>query len=307
MNPYKRRKFLSTLGLSSLAFLGFSFYSNSKKNTPRLSFSTLGCPDWPLKTIVDFAAAHNYQGIEVRGLLRELDLPKCPDFNTPISIRATMSLMEDKNLKFVNLGSGANLHQPDGEGRTKQLDDAKRFIDLAQKLSCPYVRVFPNNLPKDQDRNFTLSQISKGLMALGDYAKDSNVKVLMETHGDVVYVSDIESIMKDAAHPQIGLVWDPANMWTITKESPAMAYEKLKSYIHHTHIKNANVQDGKLTYVLLEQGQVPIFEAIDALRKDGYKGYYSFEWEKLWHPEIDSPEVALADYPKVMARYFGKK
>jgi hypothetical protein len=38
----------------------------------------------------------------------------------------------------------------------------------------------------------------------------------------------------------------------------------------------------------------------------GYKGYYSFEWEKLWHPEIADPEIALADYSKVMKAYFKK-
>ena len=167
-------------------------------------------------------------------------------------------------------------------------------------------RVFPYNLPKDQDRDFTLDQITKGLVELGNHAKGSNVKVLMETHGDVVYVKDIERVMQNAAHPQVGLVWDASNMWTVTKESPAMVYEKLKKYIYHTHIKNAKIKEDALAYVLLEQGDVPIFEAIDALRKGGYKGYYSFEWEKMWHPEIAPPEVALADFPKAMARHFSK-
>ena len=54
------------------------------------------------------------------------------------------------------------------------------------------------------------------------------------------------------------------------------------------------------------KGEVPIFQAIDILYKGGYKGYYSFEWEKLWHPEIDEPEIALADYPKTMKQHFKK-
>ena len=62
--------------------------------------------------------------------------------------------------------------------------------------------------------------------------------------------------------------------------------------------------DGKIQYVFLGQGEVPIFEAIDALSKGGYKGYYSFEWEKLWHPEIAEPELAIADYAKVMRGHF---
>jgi sugar phosphate isomerase/epimerase len=93
-------------------------------------------------------------------------------------------------------------------------------------------------------------------------------------------------------------------MWTITKEPPAQVYKKLKKYIRHTHIKDAQLADGKPQYTFLGKGEVPIFEAIDVLIKDGYKGYYSFEWEKLWHPEIEEPEIALADYATVMKEHF---
>ena len=81
-------------------------------------------------------------------------------------------------------------------------------------------------------------------------------------------------------------------------------YKKLKKYIRHTHIKDAKLVDGKPQYTLLGQGEVPIFEAIDLLSKGGYKGYYSFEWEKLWHPEMEEPEIALADYPIAMKKHF---
>ncbi len=303
MNNFTRRDFLKTAGLASVAAAGFSF-NTLKKSKPLLSFSTLGCPDWTFKNTIDFAVANGYSGLEVRGILRELDLPKCPEFNSAENIRATKKLMNDKGLKFVNLGSSTNLHQPEGAERKKQIDEGKRFIDLASQLSCPYIRVFPNNLPKDQDKNTTMDLIAKGLLELGNYANGTNVKVLMESHGDVVYVADIEKIMNAAEHPQVGLIWDALNMWTITKEYPTMVYEKLKKYIHHTHIKNATLADGKINYVLLEKGEVPIFEAIDALVKGGYKGYYSFEWEKLWHPEIESPEVALADYLRAMTKHF---
>jgi sugar phosphate isomerase/epimerase len=141
-------------------------------------------------------------------------------------------------------------------------------------------------------------------LELGDYAKASKVNVLMETHHDLVRSGDIEKIMVQAEHPQVGLVWDVTNMWTITKESPVEVYKKLKKYIRHTHIKDAKLVDGKVQYVLMGQGEVPIFEAIDALSKGGYKGYYSFEWEKLWHPELLEPEVAFADYSKAMKRHF---
>jgi sugar phosphate isomerase/epimerase len=212
--------------------------------------------------------------------------------------------MKEKGLKFVDLGSSSTLHFAAGAEREKNLAEGKAYIDLAQQISCPYVRVYPNLLPKDEDKNSTMDRIAKGLLELGDYAKGKNVVVLMETHGDLVRSEDIERVMQSANHSNVGLVWDVTNMWTITKESPVEVYKRLKKYIRHTHIKDAKLVDGKVQYTLLGQGEVPIFEALDALSKGGYKGYYSFEWEKLWHPELAEPEIALADYPIVMKKHF---
>ena len=306
MNHPTRRQFLQTSAvLLGAAITGSSF--NTKEDKPLLSFSTLGCPDWDFQKITDFAAANNYDGIELRGIQRQLDLPRSSAFNTADARAVSMKLMEEKRLKFVGLGSSSTLHFAEGAERQKNLDEGRQFIDLAQQINCPYVRVFPNNFPKDQDRNITMDLIVKGLLELGEHAKGSNVTVLMETHGDLVKSEDLEKIMNAAVHQNTGLVWDISNMWTITQEPPLEVYERLKKYIRHTHVKDAKKVDGKLEYTLLGQGEVPIFAAIDALVKDGYKGYYSFEWEKLWHPEIAEPEIALADYPKVMKQYFNKK
>ena len=284
MKQSTRREFLQTSAvLAATAFVGSAF--DTKKTRRLLSFSTLGCPDWDFATIASFAAQHGYDGLELRGIKREMDLPKSAVFNTAAARSATLKLMEEKGLKFVNLGSSSTLHFPAGEERKKHLDEGRRFIDLAQQINCPYIRVFPNNFPKGQDKETTMDLIAKGLRELGDHAKGSKVTVLMETHGEVVKSEDLEKIMQSADHPQAGLVWDPSNMWTVTKEPPADMYKRLKKYIHHTHIKDAKMVDGKPQYTFLGKGEVPIFAAIDELTKGGYKGYYSFEWEKLWHPD----------------------
>ena len=94
------------------------------------------------------------------------------------------------------------------------------------------------------------------------------------------------------------------NMYSITKQPPAEVYPLLKPFIFHTHIKDANLSvDGKINYVFLGKGDVPIFDAIDLLQQGGYKGFYSFEWEKFWHPEIAAPELALADFTKAVAQH----
>lgn len=303
MTPVTRKEFLRTSSLLVAAWATGSAFTFRQKS-PLLSFSTLGCPDWTFQQITDFAAQHGYKGIEVRGLQRQMDITQSPEFSTAEARKKTMRLMKEKGLRFINLGSSANLHLVEGAEREKNLADAKRFIDLAQQIDCPFVRVFPNNFPKDQTKADTMALIIKGLKELGDYAQGKNVTVLMETHGDVVWADDLVAIMQAANHPQVGLIWDIANMWAVTSEPPAEVYQKIKPYIRHTHIKDAKLKEDKLEYTLVGAGEIPIFPAIDVLRKDGYKGFYSFEWEKLWHPEIAEPEIALAHYPTAMKKHF---
>jgi sugar phosphate isomerase/epimerase len=303
MLPLSRRTFMLQSAVLAAGIVTNTSFT-TKKKAPLLSFSTLGCPDWSFGQIVNFASEHHYTGIELRGIRRQLDLTKCNEFNTAENRAASLKIIRDKGLHFVELGSSTTLHFAEGAERQKNLDEGRRFIDLAREIECPFIRVFPNNFTKDQDAELTFNLISSGLLELAQHAKGTGVSVLLETHGEFVKIADIKKLMEMAAHPQVGLVWDIANMWTVTKEPPAQVYEKLKKYIRHTHIKDAKWKAEKYQYTFLGKGDVPIFEAIDVLSKAGYKGYYSFEWEKLWHPEIEEPELAFANYSEVMNKHF---
>jgi len=302
MINYTRREFLySTAGLLSLAVVEPVLGLAKKK--PLLAFSTLGCPKWTFAEIVKCAVENGYQGIEIRGILGELDLPRCPEFRDE-NIASTRSLLEENQLKIVDLGSSAKMHFADATKRKANLDEAKRFIDLAQKLNCPNIRVFPDDLPKDQDDNETVDWIIKNLIALGEYAKGSSVNVLLESHGKVVDSDILYKIMHAAEHPKVGLVWDFFNMWSVTKESPKDVYKKLKKYIKHVHVKDAKLVNGKEEYTLLGEGEAPVAQALTVLKQNAFEGYYSFEWEKMWHPEIQDPEIAIPHYAKAIQKYW---
>ena len=284
----------------ALAALNPLFKENKK--TEKLAFSTLGCPDWRLKQIVDCSVENGYKGFEIRGLAGEMDLPKCPEFNKT-NLPASLRLIKDNDIKIINLGSSVNLHFAQEDKRKSNLDDAKRFIDLAEQLECPFVRVFPDDLPPDQSVEQTLDLIISGLITLGEYAKGSNVTILLESHGKVVYKDMLLKIMAGANHPKVGLIWDFFNMWVVTKESPKEVFDTLGKYIKHVHIKDANLVDGKPAYCLIGQGVAPLREAMDSLNRSNYKGYYSFEWEKKWHPEIQDPEIAFPHFAKEIIHY----
>jgi len=54
-------------------------------------------------------------------------------------------------------------------------------------------------------------------------------------------------------------------------------------------------------------GEVPVKKQVQLLAARGYTGSFSFEWEKVWHPDLEEPEVAIADYAKVVSGYLKEK
>jgi len=46
-------------------------------------------------------------------------------------------------------------------------------------------------------------------------------------------------------------------------------------------------------YVLFGGGEFPAEDCARLLKESGYGGWLSLEWEKMWHPQIEAPEVAL--------------
>jgi sugar phosphate isomerase/epimerase len=294
-NQMNRRQFILSTAASLIVAESFA-----KKTKQKLSFSTLGCPDWTWEQILENASKWGFSAIELRGIGKEIDLLKCPEFSE-IQIKTTLKQVKDKGLRIINLGSSANLHFHEPEKRKEQLDHAKRYIDLAVALECPYIRVFPNNLPKEYPKEATLEKIASALTELSDYAKGKPVKILLETHGDVVKTDDLTWIMKQVNAKNVRLIWDFFNMYVVTKQPVAEMYAALKPYIEHVHVKDGIIKgEKKIDYVFCGEGDGPVKEAIEILRKDKFAGFYSFEWEKRWHPEIALPELAFPKYVEFM-------
>src|ERR1700738_1501818 len=45
-----------------------------------LAFSTLGCPAWDWPHVLDFAQAHGFSAVELRGIGKQMDLPLLAEF-----------------------------------------------------------------------------------------------------------------------------------------------------------------------------------------------------------------------------------
>jgi len=292
-----RREFLVTSTLAALA------PALPAGGTPRLAFSTLGCPQWPFAKILDFASANGFSAVEIRCILGDLDLPNRPEFSAG-EIAATKKAIAAHGLKVSDLGSSAEMHESEPDKRAKNIADGKRFIDLAEKLEAPYIRIYGNKL--EGDREACIHRVAAGMRELAVYGKQHNVTVIIESHGDFVTSPLLKQVLTEADHPNAALLWDAHHTFVDGREEPEATVRELGQWIRHTHLKDSVPQDGDRHYVLTGKGDVPVGRQMRALAATGYRGYFCFEWEKLWHPDIAEPEVAIADFAKVAPGYLTK-
>jgi sugar phosphate isomerase/epimerase len=267
-----------------------------------ISFSTLGCPKWPWKRVLEQASEMGFAAIELRGIEMKMDLPTLPEFSGS-GLSQSVKDLDALNLKISDLGASARMHEADPKVRQAQMDEGRRFVDLAAKLKTPYVRVFGDKIPAGEQKRDVVARVIDGLRTLGEHARGSGVTVLLETHGDFTDSATVVELMKGAGMDTVALVWDAHHTFAAGKEAPAATFQALKPWVRHTHLKDSRPEGNEVRYVLTGAGTVPVREQVRLLKASGYKGYYGFEWEKGWHPEIEEPEVAFPHFVRTIREY----
>ena len=261
-----------------------------------ICFSTLGCTDRSLANILDLAVNYGMGGLEIRGIgsrMSNSDIPELSEEKTD----ETVKMFGAAGIKPIVLGTSCKFH--DAEKLDKAIKEGRESIDIASHLKIPYIRVFGNNIVGDHAE--CAARVANGIAQLCEYACGTGVSVLLEVHGDFITVETLSPIVeKLRAYDNFGLIWDIAHTHRVYREGWREFYDVMKLHIRHVHIKDVRDSDNKL--VLPGQGNIPIKAIVDTLLSDSYSGYFSLEWEKKWHPELDDIEVALSYFTKLLSK-----
>lgn len=266
----------------------------------KLSFSTLGCPDWQFDDIFSVAADLGYNGIEIRGIADEIYAPKIKVFQ-PENIEITKAKLKKANIELPILTPGAyitdnpNLHESELEIRD--------YIKLACKLECKYIRVMGERTP-NPIANITSAAVDntlKHFQTLCDFAQGYGTALLIETNGFFAKSEVLKDFLDRTERGNCGALWDVHHSVRYFDETPATTIKTLGAYIRHTHIKDSvKGRNGVITYMLTGYGDIPVEEAVYELNSAGYSGYYSYEWVKRWSRELAEPGVAFYQYLSYM-------
>ncbi|MEA3335674.1 MAG: sugar phosphate isomerase/epimerase [Chloroflexota bacterium] len=262
----------------------------------KISFMTLGCPDWDLDTICRRGEAYGFDGVDFRGLQDEIDVTKLPAFTTGVS--ETRQKLKNAGLEVSGISSSIRVCV--AQNLASNLEEAKRTIEVAHALDARNVRVFGMGNLDDYTRT-ELARIGcdciNRILALDEA---TTLNWLFETHDNWIRAQDCKLLLDEIASPAFGALWDMGHTARVGGESPAESYAAIGQRVGYTHVKDAiydpshpeAMADG-WRYVLPGQGQLPLAEAIALLNEKGYDGWLLFEHEKRWHPELAAPEVAF--------------
>lgn len=261
----------------------------------KLCFSTIGCPDWKIGEIVTTAKDLGYDGIEIRGIRGEINATVMREFNEDLD--KTQKLLDDTGVKIAMLTSGASLANHNDEDA---VDEAKAYIDLAVRLGVPFVRVMSTDKPyfDGGDLDLCLKRYREVLA----YAKGKNVTPLMETNGLFVDTALLSRFLDDAGEGG-GALWDVHHPFRFNDESVDVTIKNLGSKIKYVHLKDSVIEKGKVAYKMMGYGNVPLKEAVTALKDNGYDGYCTFEWVKRWNKELEDAGIVFAHYANYMRRF----
>jgi len=263
----------------------------------KIAFTTLACPDWNLDTILSEARRLGYQGVEIRGLDGEMRAERMPAFFAE-NAEATKKLFADSGIAIAGFGTSASFH--DAAKFDDGVAEGKMAVDVCERMGIPGIRVFGDSIADAGEREQVQGRIQNGIRAICEYARGKNIGVWLEIHGDMNTLENIMPVIYGLADcPEFGIVWDIGNSDMSYGDHWREFYAAIKPYIKHTHMKD-QTRAGGFVGCPPGEGDIPVADIVKTLKRDGYDGWYSFEWEKKWHPELAGPEEVLPGYIALM-------
>ncbi len=283
-------------------------------------------------------SSYSFSQLVGQGALSQLDIiPKAKEMGFDVIEFSTLSLpkgetplsfapqireaCEKVGLPIANYTIGADfLNGSNGDWKA-EVERLKDEVRVAKILGAPSMR-------HDATRGFAaehkgargfddaLPTLIKGCRALTEFAADLGIKTMVENHGFFCQDSDrVEKLANGVNHSNFGLLVDMGN-FLCADESPTQALGRAMPYACHVHAKDFHVKSGTgpnpgggwfcsrggnfLRGAIIGHGDVPIAQCIGIMKRAGYDGVLSIEFEGMEDP-IKGMTVGLENLRRYVA------
>lgn len=254
----------------------------------RYSLMSFSFPKLPLAEALAYAARLGYEGLEPR-----------PGWNhahgielaTDVAGRARLKAMvKDSGMTLSALAPGCRFAIP--AKLEKQLAEAAAYIDLAADVGAPRLRVFGGELDPSIERDTAIKNVAEALKSLVPQARARGITLCMETHDSWTSPDHVVAVLERVNDPCVRAVWDIMHPVRTSGWTMRTAWERLRPWIDHVHVHDGSLDQTKLIFAPIGQGEYDVREALACLAEMDYQGFVSGEWIDC--ESIIDPGVELA-------------
>ncbi len=214
--------------------------------------------DWDLPTLIHHTKAAGLEGVELRTTHKHgVEISLADAQRKDIRQR-----FNDAGLTLWGLGTTCEFQSTDAAKVTQNIEECKRWCELAKAVGAHGVKVRPNGLPAGANLPATLDQIGKSLAECAKAARDNGVEIWLEVHGPITMnPPNIRTILDICAAPNtVGACWN-SNASDVVNGSVKQNFDLLARDIKSCHINN------------LWDTTYPYRELFGLFHKSGYQGY----------------------------------
>ena len=259
----------------------------------KLSFSTNG---WNsnLNELVSIAKSLGIEGIEIHNAKSFHDPAPFSDEN----VLRTLRFLNENNVSISCFDATTNLADPSKE--KEAIDEIKELVILAKNLRCEYIRIHAmhvTDLSIEEEDELIRSIISNTL----EFATKNGITLLLETMGVFADTLRIKKMLDSFADDNLAAVWDFHHTYQFAHESVNDTIKNFGAYVKHVHVKDSKIENGKVNYVLLGEGDLPIKDVFAALRSINYEGYLSLEMRPQWIDSVLSADIVFPQFVNYMS------
>ncbi len=262
----------------------------------KLAFSTLCCPNYDWKEIFSMATDLGFDGIEVRYIKEEEALSpfsaeNCDD---------TAKMLDKMKIEIPCLSTGGCLKHDNWEETRSEI---LKYISIAPKVGAKYIRIL-GDLRAEPDGEVDDNIIAERIKEIVPFAEENGITLLVETNGVYADTERLASMLNIVASDNVAALWDVHHPYRYFGESAEATLTNLGAYIKHVHIKDSLVDsDGKVSYKLIGEGDIPLDDIMLALKSINYEGFVTLEWVKRWNSELSDAGVIFPKFIDYMQSY----
>ncbi len=200
----------------------------------------------------------------------------------PAYLASLRHLAYQNGVMFSGAACGVSMVSADAAARTQSLMDIKKFVDVADRLGAPHLRVFAGKLPSGASEKEAVGWVVETMKAACDYSGERGITLGIEDHSGISQRADVcLEIMRQVNSPYAGINLDITHFVPTATEDGYAQIEACIPYATNTHIREV-FDDGT---------PIDMDRVWGMFAKAGFKGFMSAEFEGKEDPATGVPKL----------------